>query len=125
MFRTTEERLTFLENLAEKQAFQLKLLHSLVRDQTQFCIYHHILASNMSERSFKRLQHFTKSAEEKLLDGEPVTLQHFISDFKRILSEDDTTTYVADLSNLIPHWLENSSRNLGFSQPLYEHFYAK
>lgn len=122
MYKTNEERIQHLEKLVEKQAFQLRLLHDLVRDQAQYAVYHDIIASNMSERSYKRLQNLTRHYERKLELGDPITLNQFLYDFKRILGEDDTNSYVADISALIPRWLGSSS-GLGFSPPLYAAFY--
>lgn len=124
MYKTAEERIQSLERLVEKQAFHLRLLHDLVRDETQFAVYHDILASNMSERSYKRLQNLTRHYEMKLCNGETVTLRNFLYELKRILGEDDTTSYVANIAELVPRWL-GSSGGIGFSSALYEEFYLK
>lgn len=123
MYKTPEERIEQLEKLVEKQAFQLRLLHDLVRDQAQYATYHEILASNMSERSYRRLQNLTRHFEMKLLRDEPVTLGQFLSEFKRILNEDDTMPYVSDITNLVPRWLGGAGNSFGFSPALYEAFY--
>ena len=60
----------------------------------------------------------------KLFNGETVTLRNFLYEFKRILGEDDTTSYVANIAELVPHWLGSSS-GIGFSPALYEEFYLK
>lgn len=122
MYKTAEERIQHLERLVEKQAFHLRLLHDLVRNEVQYAVYHDILASNMSERSYKRLQNLTRHYEIRLSNGEMVTLRNFLYEFKTILGEDDTTSYVANISALVPRWLGNSG-GIGFSPALYEAFY--
>ena len=125
MYKTPEERILQLEMLVEKQAFQIRLLHDLVRDQAQYATYHDVLASNMSEHTYRRLQNLTRHYEMRLLNGESVTLGNFLHEFKRILGEDTTMPYVTDITNLVPRWLAGSGNSFGFSPALYEAFYLK
>lgn len=123
MYRTVEERLQQLEQTVEKQAFQIRLLQSLVENYEQYKLYQHVISSGMSERCFEKLKRITYLYEQKLAHGENVTLNGFIHIFEQALVEDNVDLPSSFVADFIPKWLAGTMGSKGFSSQLHEHFY--
>lgn len=123
MYRTVEERLQQLEQTVEKQAFQIRLLQSLVENYDQYKLYQHVISSGMSERCFEKLKSITYAYEQKLDYGEMVTLHDFIRSFERVLAEYEVTAASSFVADFIPKWLSGTMGSKGFSRKLHAHFY--
>lgn len=123
MYRTVEERLQQLEQTVEKQAFQIRLLQSLVENYEEYKLYQHVISSGMSERCFEKLKVVTQKYELKLTNHEPVTLQQFISEFEQILMEHNVDVPSSFVADFIPKWLSGTMGSKGFSFKLHAHFY--
>jgi len=123
MYRTIEERLQLLEQTVEKQAFQIRLLQSLVENHEQYKLYQHVISSGMSERCFEKLKRMTAIYEQKVNFGENVPLHEFIRTFERVLAEDGIALPSSFISEFIPKWLSGTMGSRGFSPKLHAHFY--
>lgn len=123
MYRTVEERLQQLEQTVEKQAFQIRLLQSLVENYEQYKLYQHVISSGMSERCFNHLKSMTYAYEQKLKNNETVTLHDFIRAFERVLIEHDVDVPSSFVADFIPKWLCGTMGSKGFSTVLHAHFY--
>ena len=123
MYRTVEERLQHLEQTVEKQAFQIRLLQSLVENFEQYKLYQHVISSGMSEQCFEKLKSITYSYEQKLNYDESVALHEFIRAFERALVEDGVNLPSSFVGDFIPKWLSGTMGSKGFSPKLHAHFY--
>lgn len=124
MYRTVEERIRALEEMVERQAFQIRLLQSLVENFEQYKLYQHVISSGMSENCFKQLQTLTYDYERKLNAGLSITLNDYIWDFERVLEKDGLQVQSSLVADLIPKWLAGTMGSNGFSRTLHEHFYT-
>ena len=123
MYRTTDERITFLEKEVNRQAFQIKLLHAVIQNKEKAGLYELIVQLKLTEQSFNSLKQLTTQYEEQLHDGFTVTLSSFIKDVEAILARNDEAIYFHDLSHFIPRWLGGVNGEAGFSAVLHKHFY--
>ncbi|MEO4052586.1 hypothetical protein AAFN87_03950 [Solibacillus sp. CAU 1738] len=123
MFKTVEERLTELEFLVEKQAFQIRLLQNIIVDPNKLKLYNAILNTNMRESTFHALRKLTKDYELCLEQDLPISFGDFLRDFEKILTKDCKVKSKPDLSSLVPLWLGGSSECTGYSKKLHAHFY--
>jgi len=124
MYRSVEERIRALEDTVERQAFQIRLLQSLVENYEQYKLYQQVISSGMSERCFEQLKTLTYDFERKLNAGISVTLNEYIREFERVLEKDDLHPQSSFVADLIPKWLAGTMGSKGFSRTLHEHFYA-
>lgn len=124
MYRSVEERIRALEDTVERQAFQIRLLQSLVENYEQYKLYQQVISSGMSERCFEQLKTLTYEFERKLNAGISVTLNEYIREFERVLEKDDLHQQSSFVADLIPKWLAGTMGSKGFSRTLHEHFYA-
>ena len=124
MYRTTEERLQALEQQIARQAFQISLLQSLAANHEKYALYQYIISSNMSENTFYSLQQLTKQYEQRLENGEIVTLLDFLADFKSVVTKDGLFLTSSELSDLVPKWLGGANGGIGFSAKLHHYFYG-
>jgi len=124
MYRSVEERIRALEDTVERQAFQIRLLQSLVENYEQYKMYQQVISSGMSERCFEQLKTLTYEFERKLNAGISVTLNEYIREFERVLEKDDLHPQSSFVADLIPKWLAGTMGSKGFSRTLHEHFYA-
>ena len=123
MYRTTDERIAFLEKEMNRQAFQIKLLHAIIQHKEKAGIYELIVQLKLTENSFIALKHLTTKYEEQLNDGFTVTLSGFIKEVETIFARNDEAIYFHDLSSFIPRWLGGVNGEAGFSTILHKHFY--
>lgn len=123
MYKTTEERLTKLEKIIEKQAFHIKLLQQIIIDQQQLKLYNAIINADMDESTFHKLRQLTKDYELRLEQLLPLSFGDFLRDFEHILMNNVSRNHKPDLSSLVPLWLGGGNESLGFSKRLHEHFY--
>ena len=56
MYRTTDERITFLEKEMNRQAFQIKLLHAIIQNKEKAGLYELIVQLKLTEQSFNSLK---------------------------------------------------------------------
>ena len=123
MYRTTDERIAFLEKEMNRQAFQIKLLHAVIQNKEKAGLYELIVQLKLTEQSYNSLKHLTIQYEEQLHDGFTVTLSSFIKDVETIFTRNDEAIYFHDLSHFIPRWLGGVNGEAGFSPVLHKHFY--
>ncbi len=123
MYRTTDERIEFLEKEMNRQAFQIKLLHAVIQNKEKAGLYEMIVQLKLTENSYLSLKKLTSKYEEQLQDEFPVTLSSFIKDVEAIFMRNDESIYFHDLSNFIPRWLGGVNGEPGFSPILHKHFY--
>lgn len=124
MYRTTEERLQALEKQIARQDFQIHLLQNLVADHQKYGIYQYVISTNMSEHTFYLLQQLTKDYDKKLEQGEEFTLNEYIANFRDVLAREGVYLTNAELSDFVPKWLGGTLGSIGFSLPLYTHFFS-
>ncbi len=124
MYRTTEERLQALEKQIARQDFQIHLLQNLVADHQKYGIYQYVISTNMSEHTFYLLQQLTKDYERKLEQTVEFTLNEYIAQFRDVLAREGVYLTNAELSDFVPKWLGGTLGSIGFSLPLYAHFYS-
>ncbi len=124
MYRTTEERLQALEKQIARQDFQIHLLQNLVADHQKYGIYQYVISTNMSEHTFYLLQQLTKDYERKLEQTVEFTLNEYIAHFRDVLAREGVYLTNAELSDFVPKWLGGTLGSIGFSLPLYAHFYS-
>lgn len=123
MYQTVEERLLYLEKLVEKQAFQIRLLQSLVDNPLQNKLNQQVISSGMSERCYEKLRVLTYYYDQKLQEGDHVTLTDFIVDFEKTLVEDGVVVSNSFIAEFIPKWLNGTMGSKGHSPQLHGHFY--
>jgi hypothetical protein len=123
MYRTTDERIEFLEKEMNRQAFQIKLLHAIIQNKEKAGLYELIVQFKLTENSYDSLKHLTSKYEEQLQDGFTVTLSSFIKEVETIFARNDEAIYFHDLSHFIPRWLGGVNGEAGFSPILHKHFY--
>ena len=124
MYRTIGERLQALEKQIARQDFQIHLLQNLAAGHQKYGIYQYIISTNMGEHSFYLLQQLTKDYEKKLEQSEEFTLNDYIAQFRNVLAREGVYLTNAELSDFVPKWLGGTLGSIGFSMPLYEHFYS-
>lgn len=123
MYRSTEERIAFLEKEMKRQAFQIQLLNAIICKNKRASLYELIIQLNISEESYNELKKMTAKFENQLDDGFVVTLSLYIKEVETIFEKNKEAVYFSDLSTFIPSWLGGKNGGEGFSQKLYEHFY--
>jgi hypothetical protein len=124
MYRTVEERLTFMENEMNRQAFQIRLLHAIIKNSDKAGLYELIVELKLSEQTFKDLKRLTTIFEERLQDGFSVTLSSFIQHVETIFERNHEHVQFQDVSHFIPRWLGGVYGTKGFSSILHKHFYS-
>ena len=124
MYRTTEERLQALEKQIARQDIQIHLLQNLAADHQKYGIYQYVISTNMSEHTFYLLQQLTKDYEKKLEQAEEFTLNEYITHFRDVLAREGVYLTNAELSDFVPKWLGGTLGSIGFSLPLYAHFFT-
>ena len=122
MYRTVEDRLTYLEQQMERQAFQIELLQQVIAHSNENKLYQLIISSNMSRDCYNKLKAYTIDLERHVANGKAVALQEYISTFERILKDHHVYMNTGDLAEFIPKWL-SSLNSPGFSPTLHKHFY--
>lgn len=122
MYRTVEERLNWLEQTVERQAFQIELLQKICGPQNG--LYALILASNMSRQCFLDLQALTTQFESYVESGRVMKLYEFITAFEGVLQQHGARLPANELADLIPAWLRGTNGKKGFSAILHAHFYS-
>ncbi|RCK11089.1 hypothetical protein DT075_21180 [Bacillus licheniformis] len=117
---TVEERLNNLEKQVEKQAFQLRLVQKLAADYDMFGLFDQILAYDLNEEQYQNLRDLTREYEDKVKNGEKVSLEEFTEKFKNILKNTEKEVY---FDKFIPIWLKGPAEGFGFSKTLHSHFF--
>lgn len=123
MYRTTDERIAFLEKEMNRQAFQIQLLYAILQNKEKAGIYELIIQMKLSEHSFIALKKCTSYYEDQLKDGFAPTLSSFIQDVQGIFEDHSELVTFNDLSHFIPRWLGGVNGSPGFSPLLHKHFY--
>lgn len=124
MYRTTDERIAFLEKEMNRQAFQIQLLYAIIQNKEKAGLYELVIQLKLTEQSFIALKLLTSKYEEQLRDGFTVTLSSFIKEVETIFARNDESVYIHDLSHFIPRWLGGVNGEAGFSTLLHKHFYG-
>ena len=117
MYQTIEERIAYLENIIDKQAFQIELLQQIASQQKGNPLYPLIISSNMSKKCFDALKKMTYNFENKLEHRERISLRDYIDAFELILRQDGVYLGNSALADIIPKWLAE------FSSTLHIYFY--
>ena len=123
MYKTTDERIAFLEKEMKRQAFQMQLLYAIIQNKEKAGLYELVIQLRLTEQSFTSLKLLTNKYEEQLRDGFTVTLSSFIKEVEKIFARNDEAVYIHDLSHFIPRWLGGVNGEVGFSTMLHKHFY--
>ncbi len=62
--------------------------------------------------------------KKSLNKTEEFTLNEYIAQFRNVLAREGVYLTNAELSDFVPKWLGGTLGSIGFSLPLYAHFYS-
>lgn len=118
-----ESRISKLEKLVEKQAFQIKVLQKLSADYDMFGVFDQVLSYDLNENEYNRLREITVDYSKRIDNGIVITLEQFSDEMKIILKEKLDNKF--ELEKFISIWLNGPNGGFGFSKKLYNHLYKK